>query len=63
VFRDTLINRLKSINQVRTDFEKRVKETEQSVEHRMTYVHLSVLSSEADEKITQEATGAEMAGT
>ncbi|KAK4687765.1 hypothetical protein P7C73_g2352, partial [Tremellales sp. Uapishka_1] len=36
VFRDTLLLRLRSMNQVRSDFEKRVKETESSVEQRMT---------------------------
>jgi hypothetical protein len=36
VFRDTLLLRLKSITAVRTEFEKRLKETEQSVEQRMS---------------------------
>lgn len=35
VFRDTLLHRLRSLNHVRSDFEKRVKETEASVDHRM----------------------------
>ena len=35
VFRDTLLHRLRAINGVRSDFEKRVRETEASVEHRM----------------------------
>lgn len=34
-FRDTLLTRLRSMNGVRTDFEKRVKETEASVDQRM----------------------------
>lgn len=35
-FRDTLLVRLKAIGFVRVEFEKKVKETEQSVEQRMT---------------------------
>jgi len=35
-FRDTLLVRLKAVGSVRVEFEKKVKETEQSVEHRMT---------------------------
>ncbi|ORY31357.1 hypothetical protein BCR39DRAFT_89832 [Naematelia encephala] len=35
VFRDTLLARLRSINQVRSDFEKRIRETESSVDQRM----------------------------
>jgi hypothetical protein len=35
-FRDTLLVRLKAVGSVRVEFERKVKETEQSVEHRMT---------------------------
>ncbi|RSH89332.1 hypothetical protein EHS25_002444 [Saitozyma podzolica] len=35
VFRDTLLSRLRAINGVRSDFEKRIKDTEGSVEQRM----------------------------
>lgn len=38
VFRDTLVQRLRIMSKVRTDFEKRVKETEASVEQRMKWV-------------------------
>jgi hypothetical protein len=37
-FRDTLLVRLKAVGSVRVEFERKVKETDQSVEHRMTYV-------------------------
>ncbi|EIW73667.1 hypothetical protein TREMEDRAFT_26645 [Tremella mesenterica DSM 1558] len=37
-FRDALLQRVRAINQVRSDFEKRIKETETSVDQRM--VHL-----------------------
>lgn len=36
VFRDTLLVRLKAVNQVRVEFERKVKETESSVEQKMT---------------------------
>jgi len=37
-FRDTLLVRLKAVGSVRVDFEKKIKETEQSVEQRMRWV-------------------------
>ena len=42
-FRDTLLVRLKAVGSVRVEFERKVKETEQSVEHRMTYVLILLL--------------------
>jgi hypothetical protein len=44
-FRDTLLVRLKAVGSVRVEFERKVKETEQSVEHRMTYVLVTLLYS------------------
>jgi len=36
VFRDTLLVRLKAVNQVRVEFERKVKETELTVEQKLT---------------------------
>lgn len=38
VFKDTLLSRLRTMTNMRSDFEKRVKETETGVEHKMRWV-------------------------